>query len=116
MCVEFAIYLKLLRLVACSLRFIQSVAIICLLLFVAVTGYDIIVDALFGFSFKPPVRESFVPVINMMKACKGHVPLVSIDVPSGMCLFMLQSPYGAFIHSFFFKISDLSRLHKFYIV
>ena len=44
-------------------------------------------------------------MINMMKACKGHVPLVSIDVPSGMCLFMLLSPHGAFIHSFFLKLA-----------
>lgn len=33
-------------------------------------SYGIIVDALFGFSFKPPVRSEFVPVIELMKACK----------------------------------------------
>lgn len=44
-------------------------------------GYDLIVDALFGFSFKPPVREMFVPVISMLKTTK--TPVVSIDVPSG---------------------------------
>ncbi|XP_067938443.1 NAD(P)H-hydrate epimerase-like [Watersipora subatra] len=43
--------------------------------------YDVVVDALFGFSFKPPVRESFLPLMNMMKNCKR--PLVSIDIPSG---------------------------------
>lgn len=32
--------------------------------------YRLIVDALFGFSFKPPVRETFVPIINIMKSTK----------------------------------------------
>lgn len=31
------------------------------------------VDALFGFSFKPPVRENFVPVIELMKT--SNVPV-----------------------------------------
>lgn len=30
-------------------------------------SFDLIVDALFGFSFKPPVREQFVPIINILK-------------------------------------------------
>lgn len=29
--------------------------------------FGLIVDALFGFSFKPPIRETFVPIINLMK-------------------------------------------------
>ena len=41
-------------------------------------------DALFGFSFKPPVRKNFEPVIETLKAAKSKVPLVSIDIPSGM--------------------------------
>lgn len=40
-----------------------------------------IVDALFGFSFKPPVRDQFVPIVEMMS--KTEVPVASIDVPSG---------------------------------
>lgn len=43
--------------------------------------YGIIVDALFGFSFKPPVREDFRPVINIMKSTS--VPVASVDIPSG---------------------------------
>ncbi|KAG7197479.1 hypothetical protein KM043_013327 [Ampulex compressa] len=43
--------------------------------------FDIIVDAVFGFSFKPPVRESFVPIINLLKSTS--VPVCSIDIPSG---------------------------------
>ena len=38
------------------------------------SNYGLIVDALFGFSFKPPVRDSFKPVIELMKCSK--VPLV----------------------------------------
>lgn len=36
--------------------------------------YGLIVDALFGFSFRPPVRENFVNVLNLMKHTK--VPIV----------------------------------------
>ncbi|XP_045465888.1 NAD(P)H-hydrate epimerase [Harmonia axyridis] len=43
--------------------------------------YDLLVDALFGFSFKPPVRPEFVPVIEVLK--KSKVPVASIDIPSG---------------------------------
>lgn len=30
--------------------------------------YGLIVDALFGFSFKPPVRQEFIPVIELLKS------------------------------------------------
>lgn len=30
-------------------------------------NYGLIVDALFGFSFKPPVRPEFMPIIELMK-------------------------------------------------
>ncbi|KAG1695544.1 DnaJ subfamily A member 1 [Nymphon striatum] len=43
--------------------------------------YDLIVDAVFGFSFKPPVRPLFVPILDGMK--QNNVPIVSIDIPSG---------------------------------
>jgi NAD(P)H-hydrate epimerase len=43
--------------------------------------YDLIVDALFGFSFKPPVREKFLPAINALKNIDK--PICSIDIPSG---------------------------------
>ncbi|KRT79916.1 hypothetical protein AMK59_6776, partial [Oryctes borbonicus] len=44
-------------------------------------NYGLIVDALFGFSFKPPVRADFVPVMEFMKCSK--IPVISIDIPSG---------------------------------
>ena len=43
--------------------------------------YDLIIDALFGFSFKPPVRQSFQEI--MTRLASASVPVASIDVPSG---------------------------------
>ena len=37
-------------------------------------NYGVVVDALFGFSFKPPVREEFVNVINLMR--ETRIPIV----------------------------------------
>ncbi|SBS88530.1 pyridoxal 5'-phosphate synthase, putative [Plasmodium malariae] len=44
-------------------------------------GYDLIVDAIFGFSFKGEPRTPFDALIEMINNCKK--PVVSIDVPSG---------------------------------
>lgn len=43
--------------------------------------YSLLVDALFGFSFKPPVRPEFVPAVEAMQ--KSGVPVCSVDIPSG---------------------------------
>ncbi|XP_058062949.1 NAD(P)H-hydrate epimerase isoform X2 [Anopheles bellator] len=43
--------------------------------------FGLIIDALFGFSFKPPVRESFMPIMSVLQNSK--VPIVSVDIPSG---------------------------------
>ncbi|KAK9891739.1 hypothetical protein WA026_016536 [Henosepilachna vigintioctopunctata] len=43
--------------------------------------YGLLVDALFGFSFKPPVRVEFRPIIEIMM--QSDVPVASIDIPSG---------------------------------
>nr|CDS29141.1 apolipoprotein A I binding protein [Hymenolepis microstoma] len=45
------------------------------------SSYDLIVDALFGFGFRPPLRPEFDDVIQRIASLK--VPLASIDVPSG---------------------------------
>ncbi|XP_017483098.1 PREDICTED: NAD(P)H-hydrate epimerase isoform X4 [Rhagoletis zephyria] len=45
------------------------------------TCFDLIVDALFGFSFKPPVRDTFVPIVEVLQ--KTKLPIASIDIPSG---------------------------------
>lgn len=47
----------------------------------SVSGYRAIVDGLFGFSFKPPVRENFKEIMNVLLCT--DVPIVSIDIPSG---------------------------------
>ena len=41
-----------------------------------------VVDALFGFSFKPPVRDPFGKVIELMIKNPGQVPITSVDIPS----------------------------------
>ena len=44
-------------------------------------NYDVIVDALFGFSFQGPPRGEFATVISNI--VDSHVPVLSVDVPSG---------------------------------
>lgn len=46
-----------------------------------VNEYDVLVDALFGFSFKPPVRPTFLPAIDALRTTNR--PICSVDVPSG---------------------------------
>ncbi len=44
-------------------------------------SYDLILDAIFGFSFKPPVRAPFDTLLPVLSRSK--LPIVSIDIPSG---------------------------------
>lgn len=46
-----------------------------------VMKYRFIADGLFGFSFRPPVRETFVDVMKLMS--EADLPIASIDIPSG---------------------------------
>ncbi|KAK9245261.1 YjeF N-terminal domain-containing protein [Lipomyces tetrasporus] len=46
----------------------------------AITEADQILDAIFGFSFTPPIRDPFVHVIGLLESSKK--PVVSIDIPS----------------------------------
>ncbi|KAI5091111.1 NAD(P)H-hydrate epimerase precursor [Silurus meridionalis] len=43
--------------------------------------YNVVIDAVFGFSFKGAVREPFATILSTLK--KISVPIASIDVPSG---------------------------------
>ncbi|KAG5670605.1 hypothetical protein PVAND_000855 [Polypedilum vanderplanki] len=43
--------------------------------------YRFIADGLFGFSFRPPIRDTFKDIMKLM--CETNVPIVSIDIPSG---------------------------------
>jgi len=45
--------------------------------------YTLVVDALFGFSFKPPARPQFAEILNSLGELHQSVPVCSIDVPSG---------------------------------
>lgn len=47
----------------------------------ALARSDVILDAIFGFSFKPPVRAPFDAALSLITASK--VPIVSVDIPSG---------------------------------
>lgn len=41
-----------------------------------------IIDALFGFSFKPPIRAPFDEVIEMLENNSKKIPVTAVDVPS----------------------------------
>ena len=47
----------------------------------ALGSSDVILDAIFGFSFKPPVRAPFDDVLPLLTHSK--LPIVSVDIPSG---------------------------------
>jgi len=42
--------------------------------------YRFIADGLFGFSFKPPIRDTFMDVMKLMSQSKS--PVCCIDIPS----------------------------------
>ena len=45
---------------------------------------DVILDAIFGFSFKPPVRPPFDTALALISSAQRHgTPVVSVDIPSG---------------------------------
>ncbi|KAG2462243.1 NNRE epimerase, partial [Polypterus senegalus] len=44
-------------------------------------AYNLVVDAIFGFSFKGAVREPFNSIIGTLK--KVTIPIASVDIPSG---------------------------------
>lgn len=45
---------------------------------------NLIIDSVFGFSFKPPNRDpNFARLLNLMHHSSSQMPLVSVDIPSG---------------------------------
>lgn len=42
---------------------------------------DVILDAIFGFSFKPPIRSPFDEILPILNSAR--LPIVSVDIPSG---------------------------------
>ncbi|KAI4528012.1 YjeF N-terminal domain-like protein [Schizophyllum commune Loenen D] len=47
----------------------------------ALDDTDVVLDAIFGFSFQPPIRSPFDAVLRLIKQSKK--PVVSVDIPSG---------------------------------
>ena len=47
----------------------------------ALNNTDVILDAIFGFSFSPPVRAPFDAVLPLL--AQSALPILSIDIPSG---------------------------------
>ena len=47
----------------------------------ALAGSDVVLDAIFGFSFKPPVRAPFDVALPLIS--RAGLPIVSVDIPSG---------------------------------
>jgi len=47
----------------------------------ALRSSDVVLDAIFGFSFKPPVRAPFDDVLPLLT--ESRLPIVSVDIPSG---------------------------------
>lgn len=52
-------------------------------------NYSLIIDAIFGFSFQPPVRDPFGAILAALSSNK--IPIFSIDIPSGDCCLFLTS-------------------------
>lgn len=47
-------------------------------------SYDLIVDSIFGFSYKPPLRPQFAEILKtLVDAGKLGTKIVSVDIPSG---------------------------------
>ena len=47
----------------------------------ALARSDVVLDAIFGFSFKPPVRAPFDVALPLIT--ESRLPIVSVDIPSG---------------------------------
>jgi NAD(P)H-hydrate epimerase len=47
----------------------------------ALASNDVILDAIFGFSFKPPIRAPFDAALPLIS--NSGLPVVSVDIPSG---------------------------------
>lgn len=78
---------------------------------VSVMSYQLIADALFGFSFKPPIRDTFLDVMNLMVETK--VPIASVDIPSGWDVENGPSDDGKSI-SPYLLISLTGKIHYYY--
>jgi NAD(P)H-hydrate epimerase len=68
-------------------------------------NFNLIIDAIFGFSFKPPIREPFPQILHAIVNQKD-VPVFSIDIPSGSALIGFFEKTN---HNFFFQGWDVEK-------
>uniref|UniRef100_A0A7E4ZQ61 NAD(P)H-hydrate epimerase n=1 Tax=Panagrellus redivivus TaxID=6233 RepID=A0A7E4ZQ61_PANRE len=47
------------------------------------SDFKVVVDAIFGFSFKPPIRDPFGDILKTLIKHQSTLPIFSIDIPSG---------------------------------
>ena len=47
----------------------------------ALASSDVVLDAIFGFSFQPPLRSPFDSALPLL--ARANIPIVSVDIPSG---------------------------------
>jgi NAD(P)H-hydrate epimerase len=49
------------------------------------SSYDLVLDGIFGFSFKPQggIREPFNSILKLLRENDSKIPIASIDIPSG---------------------------------
>ncbi len=45
--------------------------------------YQLVVDAIFGFSFRGTPRPPFARILDRLTDTQGSLPIVSVDIPSG---------------------------------
>lgn len=76
----------------CALQIVLGIPVMASL--PTLSEFSLIVDAFFGFSFHPPVREPFAEIIDAVT--KSGIFVFSIDIPSGTVFFYagLCSLYG----------------------
>ena len=48
-----------------------------------VTVYDVVIDALFGFSFSGEPRDPFDQLLEVLNPYNSPPPIVAVDIPSG---------------------------------
>ncbi len=46
-------------------------------------AFDVIVDAIFGYSFSGDIRAPYDTIIRSLIAVQSAVPIVAVDIPSG---------------------------------
>ncbi|KAI5122852.1 hypothetical protein M0805_003146 [Coniferiporia weirii] len=67
----------------------------------ALQASDVVLDAIFGFSFSPPVRAPFDVVLPLL--ARSGLPIVSVDIPSGWDVEKGKIP---------FNVEDVARGQK----